>query len=143
MNAPADPPVWLLLLGVIAGMVMVVALFVVLRHYTLKFLRWLGGEFVAIAPAPLAEAGRWVGRGLHLIYVAALLCGGTSLGFAVLMWRGALFPDWSDPLFLNPLFWLTWLAVMAAIMMLGVVGAALMRTAVAFAIAKLRKVPRS
>jgi hypothetical protein len=139
MNTPGDPPVWLLVLGVFAGLLVAAALYVVLRHYALKLLYWLGGKFLATAPLPLAHVGRWAARGVHLIYGAALLCGGTAFGLSIAIWRSS-FPDWNDPLFKNPLFWLTWLCVMAAIMMLGIVLAVLARAALAFGIAKLRKI---
>jgi hypothetical protein len=138
MNTSGDSAVWLLLLVFFTGLAVASALFVVLRHYTLRLLHWLSGKFLAAAPAPLVQAGRWAARGMHLIYGAALLCGGTALGLSVAIWRSS-FPDWNDPLFRNPLFWLTWLGVMAAVMLLGIVLAVVARSVLAFGLAKLRK----
>jgi hypothetical protein len=45
----------------------------------------------------------------------------------------------SDPILRNPLFWLTWLAVMTAIMLCIIFVSLLTRTALAFGLARLRK----
>jgi hypothetical protein len=39
----------------------------------------------------------------------------------------------------NPVFWLTWLAIMTAIMLCGIVGGVLARTALALGLVRLRK----
>jgi hypothetical protein len=116
-----------------------VLILVVLRRDALKILHALGDEFVAVAPVPLAKSVRWVARGVKLLFGAALLGGTTALGLSVAIWHGASFPAWDDPLFKNPLFWLTWIGVMAALLMLGVVIGVSVRYALALGMARLRK----
>jgi hypothetical protein len=139
MNASGDLSVWLVSLGLAAGFVAAVLIFIVLRRYALELSHWLGGKFVAVAPVPLAKSVRWAARGVKLIFCAALLCGGTALGLNVAIWHGSSFPAWNDPLFKNPLFWLTWIGVMAALLMLGVVIGVSVRYALALGMARLRK----
>jgi hypothetical protein len=79
-------------------------------------LHWLAAKIVALAPAPL---GGWVVGLFRFFYAAALLCGLTAF-------------------FGNPLFWLTWRAVMTAIMLCSIVAGVPARTALAFGLARLR-----
>ena len=82
-------------------------------------------------------------RGLGLfrfLYAAALLCGLTAFVLSVKSWHAPWPPSgFSDPILRNPLFWLTRLAVMAAIMLCIIFVGVLTRTALAFGLARLRK----
>ena len=68
-------------------------------------------------------------------------CGhGFHLVLSLKTWRAPWPPSgFSDPILRNPLFWLTWLAVMTAIVLCGIVVGVLTRTALAFGRAQLRK----
>jgi hypothetical protein len=107
MDAAGNPPVWLLLTGVVAGLFLVIALLVVSCRWLARRLRWLSERCLAAAPTPLAEAARWLAAGVRVAYGMALLCGVTALGISVAIWRRDAFPDLDDPLFRSPLLWLT------------------------------------
>jgi hypothetical protein len=108
-----------------------------LRRLTLTLLHWLEARFVALAPAPL---GGWVVGLLKFFYVAALFCGVTAFVLNISIWR-APWPrgGLSDPILWNPLFWLTWLGIMTAIMLCGIVGGVLARSALGLGLVRLRK----
>jgi hypothetical protein len=131
-----DPNFWLAFLTVVAIIVGMTAAMLVLRSITLKILHWLEAKFIALAPALL---GRRIVGVIRFYYVAALFCGLTAFALSFVIWREP-WPDAGlyDPILWNPLFWLTWLAVMAAIMLTGIVGGVLARYALTLGIAKLR-----
>jgi hypothetical protein len=137
MSALTDPTFWLAIFIVAAIIIVTGAVTVALRHLTLKLMHWLKAKFVALAPAPL---GGWVVGLFRFFYAAALLGGLTAFVLSVKIWRAPWPPSgFSDPILRNPLFWLTWLAVMTAIMLCGIVVGVLTRTALAFGLARLRK----
>jgi len=54
----------------------------------------------------------------RFLYAAALLCGLTAFVWSIKTWHAPWPPSgFPDPILRNPLFWLTWLAVMTAIML--------------------------
>ena len=137
MSALTDPTFWLAIFIAAAIIIVTGAVTVALRHLTLKLMHWLKAKFVALAPAPL---GGWVVGLFGFFYAAALLSGLTAFVLSVKIWRAPWPPSgFSDPILRNPLFWLTWLAVMTAIMLCGIVVGVLTRTAFAFGLARLRK----
>jgi hypothetical protein len=110
---------------------------VALRHLTFMLLHWLATKIVARAPVPL---GGWVVGLFRFFYAAALLCGLTAFVLSFKTWHAPWPPSGvSDPILRNPLFWLTWLAVMTAIMLCIIFVSVLARTALAFCLAGLRK----
>lgn len=135
MSALTDPTFWLAFFIVAAIIMVTGAVLVALRLLTLKLLHWLEAKFVALAPAPL---GAWVVGLFRFFYAAALLGGLTAFVLSVKIWRAPWPPSgFSDPILHDPLFWLTWLAVMTAIMLWGIVVGVLTRTA--FGLTRLRK----
>jgi hypothetical protein len=101
-------------------------------------LHWLEAKFLAVAPAPF---GGWVVGLVCFFYAAALLCGLTAFVLSMMIWHTPWPPTGIyDPIFRNPLFWLTWLAVMTAIMMSSIVCAVVMGRGFGFGLAQLRKV---
>ncbi len=109
---------WIPFLGGMAILAALGAILIPLHDYTFRALHWLGAKFVAAAPAPVAEAGRWLARGVRVIYGAAALCGVVAFGLNLWLW-GVQAPRLAGPLLKNPLFWLTWLGVMAALIACG------------------------
>jgi hypothetical protein len=76
----------------------------------------------------------------RFLYAAALLCGLTAFVLSIKTWHAPWPPSgFPDPILRNPLFWLTRLAVMAAIMLCIIFAGVLTRTALAFGLARLRK----
>ncbi|HTC03262.1 MAG TPA: hypothetical protein VK749_07660 [Xanthobacteraceae bacterium] len=137
MSALTDSTFWLAVLTVAAIAIVTATVVLLLRRLTLELLHRLEAKFVALAPAPLG--GRTVGL-LKFFYVAALFCGITAFVLSMSIWRAPWPPGGvSDPILWNPLFWLTWLAVMTAIMLCGIVGGVLARTALALGLVRLRK----
>ena len=125
MSALTDSTFWLAVLTVAAIGIVTVAVVLVLRRLALELLHRLEAKFVAFAPAPLG--GRVMGL-LKLFYVAALFCGITAFALSMSIWRAPWPPGGvSDPIFRNPLLWLTWLAIMTATMLCGIVGGVLAR----------------
>ena len=59
---------WIPFLGGMAILAALGAILIPLHDYTFRALHWLGAKFVAAAPAPVAEAGRWLARGVRVIY---------------------------------------------------------------------------
>jgi hypothetical protein len=81
-----------------------------------------------------------LGTPFGFFYAAALLCGLTAFVLSVKCWHAPWPPSgFSDPILRDPLFWLTWLAVMAAIMLCIIFAAVLTRTVRAFGLGPLRK----
>jgi hypothetical protein len=69
-----------------------------------------------------------------------LRCGLTAFVLSVKSWHAPWPPSgFSDPILRNPLFWLTRLAVIAAIMLCIIFVGVLTRTALAFGLAQLRQ----
>jgi hypothetical protein len=136
MTALRDPNVWLAVAVVLAILVSFTAVLLVLRHVTLKLLRWLVDEIVAVMPAPY---GRWIVAVARFYYVATLFGGLVAFGVSLAIWQVPSFPGFDDPTLKNPLFWLTCLAIMTAIMLVGIAGGVLARAAVEFVMARLRQ----
>ena len=137
MSALTDPTFWLAFFTVAAIIIVTGAVTVTLRLLTFKMLHWLEAKFVALAPAPL---GGWVAGLLRYFYAAALLGGLTAFVLSVKIWHAPWPPGgFSDPILRNPLFWLTWLAVMTAILLCGIVCGVLARAALALGLARWRK----
>ena len=130
LGALATRGFWIPFLGAMAVLIVVFAVILLVHSYTLRALHWFGGKFLAVAPAPLGAAAHWAARVARLFYGAILLCGVTAFGLSALIWHVQL-SDSGDPTLRNPLFWLTWLGVMAGIMIAGIAGAVLLRYLVA------------
>jgi hypothetical protein len=121
-----DPNLWLTVL-VCAGLVVGVAAVVIgLRYVAFKCLHWLAAGIRTVAPPAVAD---WVIGLVRFFYIAALFCGLTAFVLSFLIWRAPWPPSGlSDPVLRNPLFWLTWLAVMTAIMLAGIIAGLVLRT---------------
>lgn len=128
MDALTDPTFWLALLTVVGVSAATVLVVVALRAAAFKAAHWLAEKIVAVAPAPY---GGWIVGVVRFFYVAALFGGLTAFGVSLAIWRVPWPPKPGDHAFLNPLFWLTWLTVMAAIMLSGIVLGVMVRAAFA------------
>ena len=137
MNALTVPTFWLAVCAVAAIIIVTGTATVALRHLTFMLLHWLATKIVALAPVPLG--GRVVGL-FRFFYAAALVCGLTAFVLSFLIWRAPWPPSGiADPILRNPLFWLTWLAVMTAITLLSILCGVLLRTSLVLGLARLRK----
>jgi hypothetical protein len=132
-----DPMLWLTVFIVVAIFAVIVAVMLVLRYVTLIFLHWLERKFVAAVAAPYNS---WVVGLARFFYVAMLFCGLTAFGVSLAIWRAPWPHDGSSiAIPWNPLFWLTWIALTAAMMLTGIVIGVLARNALGAMNGRLRK----
>jgi len=137
MQTLTDSTFWLAILVVAAVVVATAAVVLTLRYLTHKLLHWLEATIRTLAPAPV---GGFVIGLARFFSFAAVMCGFTAFVLSFVIWRAPWPPRGiGDPIFWNPLFWVSWLAVMAAITLLGIVGAVLVRTMLTLGVARLRK----
>ena len=137
MSALTDSTFWLAFFTVAAVVIVTSAATVALRYLVFKLLHWLATEIVAFAPAPF---GGWVVGLFRFFYAAALICGLTAFVLSFTIWRAPWPPSGlADPILRNPLFWLTWLVVMTAIMLFSILCGVLLRTSLVLGLAWLRK----
>ena len=132
-----DPNFWLAAFTVGAIVAVTAAATMALRYIAFKLAHWLGDVVATTVPPPL---GGWMVTVVRFFYAAALFCGLTAFVLSFMIWRAPWPPSGADdPILRNPLFWLTWLALTAAIMLLGIVAGGLVRNGLARALAGFRK----
>jgi hypothetical protein len=126
-------------IGVFAAMAAITALFVVVCRFLIKLMRRLGDKFLGVAPPPLAKAGLFAAGVARFFYLAALFGGLTAFGIALAILHSSVPADLQDPVLRNPLLWLTWLGVMAALFICGIVGGLVLRVVLVALFARRRE----